>query len=295
MVDNLQHKSAAWRAISASNAALLKISMALMLCLTFMGVGNPMNAQAEDAPMRFDSPSADHPLPEIMSGYLYRDPTTQALQDDDFENPGMLWYERGEGLWTQVDGAANKSCADCHQDAAVSMKGVGASYPKWNDALEKPVTLEQQVNLCRENNMKADAWKWESDQMLSTVIFVKRQSKGMPVTVQVDGPMEPHFENGKSVYYRRTGQLNMSCANCHEDHYGDNIRSDHLSQGQSNGFPTYRLKNQGVLSLHKRFEGCIRDTRAEFPKRGDPDLVDLELYLAWRGQGLPVETPSVRH
>ena len=30
-------------------------------------------------------------------------------------------------------------------------------------------------------------------------------------------------------------------------------------------------------------------------KYGSPEYVNLELYLAWKGRGLPVETPAVRN
>ena len=280
---------------SIKRLSLASLGLAIAPILVVAGLSSVNHSlMAQSAPKQFDAPE-DHPLPEIMSGYLFRASETQALQDDEFINPAMLWYERGEEYWNEKDGAKNASCQDCHSDAGNSMVGVGASYPKWNDALQKPITLEQQINLCRKNNMEAKEWKWESDHMLSTVVYVKRQSFGMPVSVEIGGNMAPHYENGKRLYYKRTGQLNLACANCHEDNYGNNIRSDHLSQGQSNGFPTYRLKSQAVLSLHKRFEGCVRDSRAEFPKRGSPEFVDLELYLAWRGQGLPVETPAVRN
>jgi len=73
------------------------------------------------------------------------------------------------------------------------------------------------------------------------------------------------------------------------------IRADHLSQGQINGFPAYRLKNAKLNGVHARFKGCVRDTRAETYKPGGADFVALELYVASRGNGLSVEGPSVRN
>ena len=73
------------------------------------------------------------------------------------------------------------------------------------------------------------------------------------------------------------------------------IRADHLSQGQTNGFPTYRLKNSKLNSIHGRFLGCVRDTRATPYEEGSDEFKALELYLASRGQGLSIETPSVRN
>ena len=85
------------------------------------------------------------------------------------------------------------------------------------------------------------------------------------------------------------------CANCHVDNYGKYIRADLLSQGNINGFPTYRLKWQGVGSLHRRFKGCMDQVRAKPYKRGSDEFVALEAYLASRGAGLSVETPAVRN
>ena len=81
----------------------------------------------------------------------------------------------------------------------------------------------------------------------------------------------------------------------HEDNYGNMIRADHLSQGQINGFPTYRLKNAKLNSIHGRFKGCMKNIRATPYKEGGEEFKALELYLASRGNGLSVETPSVRN
>jgi sulfur-oxidizing protein SoxA len=261
-----------------------------------LGAGAMLAAGAAQADERKGLTTPDgHPLSKVISGYEFRIPETQALQDDDFQNPGMLWVDTGAELWDTAAGEANKSCADCHGDAADSMNEAGAHYPKWNEKAGKAVNLEQQINTCRTENQKAEAWKWESEPLLSMTSFVRHQSRGTPVAVQTDGPMTPVFEKGKELYYTRNGQLDMACANCHEDNNGNRIRSDMLSQGQSNGFPTYRLKWQKVGSLHRRFKGCMKQVRATPYKVGSDEFVALELYLAWRGVGLPVETPAVRN
>ena len=232
---------------------------------------------------------------KIYSGWRFRTPETQTLQMDDFENPAMPVVDIGEELWNTVEGDAGKSCASCHEDASESMKGVRAGYPKWSAKRGKPHTLETQVNECREERMAAKPWKWESGEMLATTAYIGLQSRGMPVKVQTDGPMTQWHTKGKDLYYTRVGQLNMSCANCHEDNYGKMIRADHLSQGQINGFPTYRLKWGGLGSSHRRFKGCMENIRATAYKRGSDEFIALELYLASRGQGLSVETPAVRN
>jgi sulfur-oxidizing protein SoxA len=204
--------------------------------------------------------------------------------------------EQGEALWSTVEGSAGKSCESCHGDASESMKGVRASMPKWNEAAGKPMAMEQYVNACRTERMGADAWKWESDQMLGMTAYVGLQSRGMPVALDLKaGDMQSWWDKGKEIYYTRSGQLDLACASCHESNYGNYIRADHLSQGQSNGFPTYRLKWQKMGSLHRRLKGCMADVRAEPYDVGSDEFVALETYLAWRGTGLSVETPAVRN
>jgi sulfur-oxidizing protein SoxA len=241
------------------------------------------------------APGADYPFPEIVSGYWFRTKETRAIQDDDFNNPGFFGVEEGERLWSKPDGAAAKSCASCHQDAAASMRGVGATMPKWSDKLDKPVNLEQQINICRGERMGAAPWSFGSAELTAMTTYVRYQSRGMPVSPRTDGPMTPWFARGKALYSTRVGELDLSCANCHDTNYGKYLRADFLSQGQTNGFPVYRLREQRLVPLHERMEGCVYDVRGiPYPPLSD-DAVALELYLAWRGAGLPVETPAVRN
>ncbi|MGB0684490.1 MAG: sulfur oxidation c-type cytochrome SoxA [Magnetovibrionaceae bacterium] len=229
------------------------------------------------------------------SGFTYATKETQAIQMDNFENPGMLWVETGQELWETEEGEAGKACASCHEDAAETMKGVATVYPKYDAKLGKLVNIEQRINMCRTENMKADAWKWESEQLLGMTTFIRHQSLGMPMNVKVDGEAAPFFEKGKAFYYERRGQLDMACSHCHADHAGEMLRANTLTQGQGNGFPTYRLKWQKVGSLHRRFRGCNGQVRADRFGYGSEEYTNLELYVMWRGRDLPVETPAVRN
>jgi sulfur-oxidizing protein SoxA len=236
-----------------------------------------------------------HPFDEVLSGWLFRTDETRALETDSFNNPAMLDVEQGERIWNTVEGSAGKSCASCHNDASESMKGVGANYPKWDKDGNRPINIELQINKCREKNMGAEPYEFDKGGQKSLTAYIKHQSLGVPVTLDLSqGEMQKWWEKGKELYYTRTGQLNLSCANCHEDLMGKMIRADHLSQGQLNGFPTYRLNTAGLVSVHNRFRGCIRDTRAEQPKAFSDELMALETYVTWRGTGLSVETPAVR-
>ena len=236
---------------------------------------------------------AETGIDTAISGWHFREDDTQAMQLDSFDNPGMIFVDQAMDAWNTVEGTAEKSCASCHEGPE-SLKGVRAVYPKWNEEAGEMRTLAMQVNHCRTENMGAEAYKYDGAQMTAMEALITVQSRGMPVNVAIDGPAAEYWEKGKELYYTRTGILELSCANCHEQNYGNFIRADHLSQGHINGFPTYRLKNAGLVQTHNRFRGCIRDTRAETFAVGSPEFIALEVYVASRGNGLSVEGPSVR-
>jgi L-cysteine S-thiosulfotransferase len=228
------------------------------------------------------------------SGYTYLSEENQQLQDDDFANPGLLWVEKGQELWRQADGAAGASCMSCHGDAAASMRGVRTRYPRFDPRRSKLINLEQQINRCREERLQAAPYPYESEPLLALTAFVSFQSRGMPIDVSVDGPAQPFFEAGKAFFVRRRGQLDLACSHCHEQYAGQRLRGDVISQGQINGFPIYRLSWQTLGSTHRMFAWCNTSVRAEPYPDGSDEYVNLELYLAWRGRGLPVETPAIR-
>jgi len=248
----------------------------------------------EGAPMVTEAAAPAHMenVDTIYSGWRFRTQETQALEMDDFDNPGFVFVDQAIEQWETVDGKEGKACADCHADVS-EFKGLRAGLPRVEDG--QLVTLENIINECRTERMGADAWKWSGGQMTAMTGLVGLQSRGMPVSVKIDGDAAPFWEKGKELYYTRVGQLDMSCSNCHEDNYGVMIRADHLSQGQINGFPTYRLKNAKLNSIHGRFKGCMSNIRATPFKEGGDEFKALELYLASRGAGLSVESPSVRN
>ncbi len=240
------------------------------------------------------APYLDGALDQVISGWHFRDAATRAMEMDDFENPAMNFVEDGLAAWDAVDGTEGKSCASCHGAIEEGMRGVRAVMPKYNEEAGDLWSLEEYINDCRVNRMGAEAWNWDKTPMKVMTAAIGVQSRGMPVNVAIDGPARPYWEQGKEMFYARTGLLQMSCASCHEENYGNYIRADHLSQGHLNGFPTLRLKKGSLVSTHNRLFGCVRDTRAESYPKGSAELKALELYVASRGNGLSVETPAVR-
>ncbi|HEY7297357.1 MAG TPA: sulfur oxidation c-type cytochrome SoxA [Xanthobacteraceae bacterium] len=234
------------------------------------------------------------PLSDRKSGYEFMGPQTRAMQDDDTVNPATLAVLDGEALWNRKAGAENKSCADCHGDAAAGMKGVAARYPAFSPALRRPVDLEGRINICRTENQKATPLAFESRDLLALTAFVARQSRGLPIAVANDESTRPFREAGREIFYRRQGQLDLACAQCHNDHWSERLGGSPITQAQPTGYPIYRLEWQSLGSLQRRMRNCIVGMRAEAYPFGAPEYVNLELYLMWRARGMKLETPAVR-
>jgi sulfur-oxidizing protein SoxA len=231
---------------------------------------------------------------EKRSGYQDASPETRAMQDDDASNPGFLWVQQGEALWSQRTGSAAHSCADCHGGSAVSMRGVAARYPVVDAKLGHPITLAQRIEQCRIERQGAEALKPDSDTLLALSAYVGLQSRGMPMQVASDGSARPFYEAGRTLFTQRQGQLNLSCAQCHDDRAGQRLGGSVIPQGHPNGYPEYRLEWQALGSLERRLRNCMVGVRAEPFADDSLDLVELELYLGVRANGLAVETPAVR-
>jgi sulfur-oxidizing protein SoxA len=228
------------------------------------------------------------------SGYDDASPDTRAMQDDDAANPGFLWVRQGEVLWTEPTGEARKSCADCHGDAATSMRGVAARYPAWQPDLGRLLTLDQRIDQCRSERQLAPKFAPDSDELLGLSAYVGLQSRGMPVAVDVDGPARPFFARGRALFSLRQGQFNLSCAQCHDTLAGQRLGGAAIPQGHPNGYPEYRLEWQSMGSFYRRLRDCLTGVRAEPFPPDSPEVADLALFLAWRARGLKVETPAVR-
>jgi sulfur-oxidizing protein SoxA len=229
----------------------------------------------------------------LQSGKEFVAPETRAQQEDLTVNPGMLWVEQGAKLWQESSGAEGKSCASCHGDAS-GMAGVAARYPAYDAKTQRLLNLEARIQQCRVERQRAAPLAYESQPLLALTALVAHQSRGMPLRVAIDGRAQPFFDAGRTLYYEQQGQLNLSCAQCHEQSWGKRLRVEKISQGHPNGFPAYRLEWQTLGSLHRRLRACYQGVRAEPPVGGSYELVALELYLAWRAEGLPIESPAVR-
>ena len=228
----------------------------------------------------------------VRSGYEFLTPASQALQDDDFENPGWLWVEQGRQRFvSEIEGPA---CASCHETTDATFASAAVRFPRWSEARRTLINLEGQINECRELRMDRAPYALESEEMLSMSAFVSHLARGQSSRVVLTDETRPFWQNGRDYFFRRKGQMNLACSQCHDERWGKQLRGDIISQGHPNGFPLYRYEWQSLGSLHRRLQDCDAGIRAEPQTLGSEIYLSVELYLAWRARGLILETPAIR-
>lgn len=228
------------------------------------------------------------------SGLSFKSEDLQAQQNDDAINPSFLWVDQGAKMWSESPSPNAPSCTSCHAEATKSMKGVALKYPQWNTATQQLVNLEWQINHCRVNKQGVKPLHYESDELLSLTSWVALQSRSMVSKRVIEPSISAAFLRGKNLYEKRIGQNNLSCANCHTDHYAQKLGGEVISQGQPHAYPAYRLEWQKMGSLQRRLRACLSGVKAVIFPFGSQELTELELYLHFRGQGLAMEAPGVR-
>ena len=235
------------------------------------------------------SPAQPQAADPRRSGLDFMSPATQALQKDDAQNPGFLWVRSGEQHF-------RADCARCH--TAASMRGVAARHPAFDPVSGKPMTLSARIQQCQLQHVKGPPLAAESAPLLNLEAFVANASRGMavvsPVAARADGRLRPFVQQGARLYTQRMGQLDFSCAQCHDQHAGGRLAGSTIPQAHPTGYPIYRLEWQGVGSLQRRLRQCMSGVRAEPFPFGSDELTALELYLNQRAAGMPIETPGVR-
>jgi len=232
---------------------------------------------------------------EAKSGYQFIKPATRAMQDDDFENPGMLSVEQGLELFNKKQDSASKSCSDCHGADAQKMEPKSiARYPVYDENKGGIVTLQKSISLCR-NNIGSKPLPTNHPDLIALETFIRNRAHGEVVNVQVDGPVDALLEKGEKIYQTRYGLIDMSCSHCHSLYSGQMIRGQKISQGQGNGFPAYRLDIGEITNLNQRIQQCLTLMRAEPFDADSEENKLLELYIMSRSSGLKIETPAVRY
>ena len=187
-----------------------------------------------------------------------------------------------------------KSYADCFPNKGI---GIRQNYPYFDEKEGKVITLELALNRCREANGEAP-YNYLKDEMASLTAYMAFTSRGEKMDIKV--PNDPRaldaYENGKRYFYTRRGQLNFSCATCHVQSPGEHIRAEVLAPalGIMNAMPIYRSEWSGMGTTSRRFTTCNSQIRGVPLNAQDDEYRDLEYYLSYVSNGLPISGPGAR-
>lgn len=199
--------------------------------------------------------------------------------------------EEGETLW-QTPFANGKTYADCFDNDPAQRQ----HYPQWDAASQQVLTLPLAINNCRTAQGEKPL-KYKKGTMAKLLAYMSHASRGQTIAVAIPNATAlKAYNDGKSLYFARRGQLNFSCASCHMQSAGQQVRTDVLSPaiGHTSGWPVYRSKWGNLGTLHRRFSGCMKQMRAKPYKAQSVEFRNLEYFLSHMSNGIEHNGPSAR-
>ncbi len=187
-----------------------------------------------------------------------------------------------------------KTYADCFPNKGI---GIRQNYPYFDAKSGEVVTLEMAINQCRVANGEA-ALDYETGPMASISAYMAETSRGKRFDIKIpeDKRALAAYREGERYFYTRRGQLNFSCASCHVQAAGKRMRGDILApaQGILASFPIYRSDWGSMGTIARRFTTCDAQVRSVPLKPDDKTYRNLEYFLSYMGNGLPVAGPGTR-
>ena len=207
--------------------------------------------------------------------------------------PYEFALETGREMFSKPFGNG-KTYADCFANGGI---GIRQNYPYFDAKEGKVVTLELALNRCREVNGEAP-YSYLKDEMASLTAYMAFTSRGKPFDIKI--PDDPRalaaYENGKRYFYTRRGQLNFSCAGCHVQAPGERLRAEILAPalGILNAMPIYRSEWSGMGTTSRRLVTCNSQSRSVPLEPQSDEYRDLEYYLSYVSNGLPISGPGAR-
>lgn len=271
------------------------------IALALLGAGVLISAAAQAGPEEDRKQLVSYyktKLPSVKFedytyGALALDKDSKAQYDSIMEFPpfeGVI--DAGKQMWDKAfkNGAI---FADCFPNGG---KNVAGNYPYFDDKLGKVVTFEMAINQCLKKNGEEEFKYANVNTMGILTAYARTLSDGMKMNVKVQGADAlAAYEAGKKFYFQRRGQLNFACATCHVDNVGNRIRAEVLSPalGQATHWPVFRA-GENLVTLHTRFRQCNNQVRAVPFESGSEEFNNLEYYMSYRDNGLPLKASVFR-
>jgi sulfur-oxidizing protein SoxA len=225
----------------------------------------------------------------VNGAYVYSaDKMAQWEAAEEFP-PYLDAIDEGEALY-------NKDLAIYQLCFGSDVSNIRAKYPYFDESTKQVVTLEGAINKCRTDaGLKPYGWKKGAIAQISAYLADNARGQKIEVKIESDAALAA-YTAGRDFFNKPRGQFNLSCAKCHVDNSGRNARSNTLSSalGHTTHFPVFRAKWQNLGTLHRRYEGCQKNIRAQPYKAQSETYRNLEFFQAYMSNGLEINGPGYR-
>lgn len=230
---------------------------------------------------------------DYVYGALALDKDSKSQYDSIMEFPPFeTVVDAGKQMWEKPF-KNGKTFASCFPNGG---KNVAGNYPYFDDKLNKVVTFEMAINQCLRDNGETEFKLGNVNTMGILTAYARTLSDGMKMNVKVNGPAAlAAYEAGKDHFFRRRGQLNFACSTCHIDNAGNRVRAEVISPalGQATHWPVFRA-GENLVTLQTRFRQCNNQVRAVPFEFGSEEYDNLEYYMSYQDNGLPLKASVFR-
>lgn len=234
------------------------------------------------------------PLDDFVNGPYSMDAGLRKQWEEiDAFAPYQFALDKGKQMF-ETPFANGKSYADCFPGRGI---GIRQTFPYFDDKSGQVITLDVAINQCREANGEK-AYDYNGDALAALTAYMAFTSRGKRFDIRI--PDDPRaltaYQKGAQYFYSRRGQLNFSCASCHVQNAGRHIRTEVLAPalGLVAALPIYRSEWGGMGTTSRRLTTCNSQVRAVPLKPEDPLYRDVEYFLSYMSNGLPVSGPGTR-
>jgi sulfur-oxidizing protein SoxA len=218
---------------------------------------------------------------------------------DPATNPAVVFADDAMTVWS-TKGPAGKGCTDCHAGGVeTAMRGVATRYPKYLPVYGRVMSIGDFLTVHAPETTGREMLAESADNVTMTVL-IKMQSNGMPVNVDITSPeARAAYERGRTTYFKRVGQRNHACADCHEPDRGAGRYAGArlltvARDGQTKHFPLWFMAYRGIWDIRKRFQVCMLPLGMNYLPADAPEYADLELYMTAFDNGKPISVPGIR-
>jgi L-cysteine S-thiosulfotransferase len=222
---------------------------------------------------------------EIGGGAFEARVKVVALSGDNATNTADI-LAIGKKIWDRPF-RNGKTFASCFASGG---KRIAAAYPQFDAASNMVVTLDMALNRCLVSHGEAPISANDVATMAPLLAYARNLSEGQKLNIRVATPQaKDRFDAGRRFFNQRIGQQNYACASCHVQYAGATYGEAGLAPAVGQAVTWPRIQPGGALrTLHAQFQRCMQRSGAEPFGLGADEFNNLEYYLSYLSNGLPL-------